>query len=122
MDREIEILARIIYNVNEKRKKNLIASSKGIVFDKLPHHEKITFYIKAEKWLEVLNILRVKKEDILEKKLKKFYGYPPYDGMDNIVRGDRCFYKSIESEYSYKAMEEAYKRINQDENVSNNKK
>lgn len=39
--------------------------------------------------------------------LKKFFGHPPYDGPENIVRSDGYFWKSIEDKWGSRTVKAA---------------
>lgn len=53
----------------------------------------------------------------LKDELRKYYGYPPYDGADNIVRADKYFLMSIEDRWSKEEIDKAREELKDERRV-----
>lgn len=72
MDKKTTELSKIIYLVDEKRKANISgAHIWGLPFDEISNSEKLSYYVRAEEFLEIIDFLKALRK---AKKLKKRTG------------------------------------------------
>lgn len=115
MDKKIiELIAEVIFAREELRKEEqACAHVFGCEFKDLKEHQKLSYRLKAEAWLDVLDTLKIRKEIILEDRLRKYGGYPPYNKPDNPWIGNKDYLKDIHSKHTEAAITRTFLMISE---------